>query len=773
MARAHPGGVAWTQRDSQAARVSGLRTAAFAIAFGAACCVGALRGVNRAAAQDAGLTSASEQAGASEQPVVPASLVALVRAAKHEEALAALAALPEAQRASSPLRYLRGRLLERLGRAGEAADALATLGGLPDAVAKDAARRRAVLLAQAGNCADARPLLAALPSPTVAVHVQRAVCARAAGDRAAAITAQRAAARAAGERAFAEHFQLAALLADAAQRAEAARVLRALVVARPDHPKESLARARLAALEGTGTTARLDAAERVARAEQFSRAHQHERALAELEGVRVRGGRGAAARGLRARLLHVRGMALYGTRARYPEAARVLAQAAALGGATATTDAFHAARALARSDDDAGAIRAYSQLVRAHPDAPEAPEAEYLAGLLALRSGARDGVARLERFVRGPRAVRAPDEVRAARAELAFAQFDAGRFAEARAAFAAYAASGTGGLVRGRGLYWAGRAAERANDPTAAVAHYRAALAAEALHWYALLARARLEALGKDVGPPVPASPSPNIPSAAAPLALPPAPALYLALGLDDDALALVRRDEDALRRAAPAGRELEALSALYLRLGDAARAHRLVAQRAVLTLAPDADDAWLWAAAYPRPWAESVAAAERAETLPDDYLYAIMRQESGYDPDAVSYADAIGLLQMLPSTGRRIAERIGLAPFDRARLFEPETNIRLSAAYHASLLRAFGEQWPLAIAAYNAGGPRVRRWLRTIPDDDLARFVERIPVDQTRNYVRRVITHLARYRYLSDPARGWPFALPATLDRTRVGEER
>jgi soluble lytic murein transglycosylase len=127
----------------------------------------------------------------------------------------------------------------------------------------------------------------------------------------------------------------------------------------------------------------------------------------------------------------------------------------------------------------------------------------------------------------------------------------------------------------------------------------------------------------------------------------------------------------------------------------------------------------------------------------------------------------------MLPSTGRRVAERIGLAPFDRARLFDPETNIRLSAAYHASLLRAFGEQWPLAIAAYNAGGPRVRRWLRTIPDDDLARFVERIPVDQTRNYVRRVITHLARYRYLRDPARGWPFALPATIDRARVGEER
>jgi soluble lytic murein transglycosylase len=756
--------------------VAGIRAFAGATIVGIACAVAVMRGESRAHAQelrDAGLQTPAPSTGTDEPSVVPAPLAALVRAARHDEALATLDALPSAQRETSPLRYLRGRLLERLGRAGEAADALAQTEGLPDAVAKDAARRRAVLLAQAGRCAEARPLLAALPAPTAAVHAQRAVCARAAGDRAAAVAAQRAAAQAAGPRAFHEPFQLAVLLAEAGQRAEASRVLRALVLARPDHPKDAVARARLAALERTGATARLDAAEHVARAEQLSRAHQHERALAELEGVRAAGGRGAASRSLRARLLHVRGMALYGTRARYPEAARALAQAASLGGPTAVADAFHAARALARSDDDAGAIRAYTQLVRAHPDAREAAEAEYLAGLLALRTGAPDGVARLERFVRGPRATRAPDEARAARAELAFAQLDAGRFAEARTAFAAYAASGTGGLVRGRGLYWAGRAAERVGDRAGAVAHYRDALSAEALHWYAQLARARLEALGEDAGPPVPATPSPTIPPVLPPLALPPAAAFYAALGLDDDARATLRRDEDALRRTATAGRDLEALSAAYLRLGDAARAHRLVASRAVLDRTPSAADAWLWEAAYPRPWAEAVTHAARAESLPDDYLYAIMRQESGYDPDAVSYADAIGLLQMLPSTGRRVAERIGLAPFDRARLFDPETNIRLSAAYHASLLRAFGEQWPLAIAAYNAGGPRVRRWLRTIPDDDLARFVERIPVDQTRNYVRRVITHLARYRYLRDPARGWPFALPATIDRARVGEER
>lgn len=701
------------------------------------------------------------------------ALRTLVEAHRDADALAALDAQPPALRVEPRMQYLRARLLERLGRAGEAADALTDTAALPDFARRDAARRRALMLARAGRCPEAAPLLEALPGDVASVLTQRAACAEAAGDVARAITEQRGAARAAGAGAFSERLQLAVLLVTGGQRAEAARELRALALARPDHAKDELVRARLAELDGTGAVPRFTLAERLARAEKLSRARQHERALVELDAGPAPTGRSAAARASRARYLHLRGMALYGTRARYPEAARALGEAARLGGATATVDAFHAARALARSDQDAAAIRAYTQLVRAHPDAPEAAEAEYLAGLLALRSGARDGVARLERFLRGRRAARGPEYARAARAELAFAKLDAGRFAQAREGFAAYAELGTGGLVRGRGQYWAGRAAEAAHQRAAAIAHYRSAIAAEALHWYALLARARLEALGEDVGAPLP--PAPSDVATAPPLAppsLPDAAVFYAALGLREDALAALRREEDVVRRAAPSGRELEALASAYLALGDAARAYHLVAPRATLSRAPGAADAWLWAAAYPRPYEDAVLAATSERALPDDYLYAIMRQESGYDPDVVSYADAIGLLQLLPSTASRVAERIGLRPFDRARLFEPETNVRLSAAYHATLLRAFGDQWPLAIAAYNAGGPRVRRWLRSIGDDDLARFVERIPVDQTRNYVRRVITHLARYRYLRDPARGWPFALPATVDRARVGDE-
>ena len=702
----------------------------------------------------------------------------LVTQRRDGEALAALEALAPSTRTEPRYVYLRGRLLERLGRLGEAAEAFRDATPLPAAAQRDAARRRALCLARAGRCAEATPLLDALRDEVASVFAQRAACALASGHVDRAIAAQHAAVRTAGNESFAERLQLVQLLSAGARRTEAAHELRELALARPDHAKDDVVRARLAELDGTSTV-RFSNVERLVRAEHLSAARQHERALLELDAVRAPNGRTPAARALRTRYLHLRGMALYGTRSRYPEAAQALAEAARLGegarpSSTLTADAFHAARALARADNDAAAVRAYTQLVRAHPDAPEAAEAEYLAAVLAMRMGARDGAARMERFVRGDRAARAPEFARAGKAELAFRKFDAGRFADAREAFAAYAESGTGGLVRGRGAYWAGRSAERANQRAAAIAHYRAAIAAETLHWYALLARARLEALGEPVGEPVPPAPSNEASPAPLPaVTLPEAATFYAALGLREEALAALRRDEDVVRRAAPSGRELEALATAYHQLGDDSRAYRLVASGATLSHVPTEANAWLWAAAYPRPYDEAVRAATAERALPDDYLYAIMRQESAYDPNAVSYADAIGLLQLVPATARRIAENIGIRPFDRARIFEPETNIRLSAAYHASLLRAFGDQWPLAIAAYNAGGPRVRRWLSSIHDDDLARFVERIPVDQTRNYLRRVISHIARYQYLRDPSRGWPFALPATVDRTRITDER
>jgi soluble lytic murein transglycosylase len=126
----------------------------------------------------------------------------------------------------------------------------------------------------------------------------------------------------------------------------------------------------------------------------------------------------------------------------------------------------------------------------------------------------------------------------------------------------------------------------------------------------------------------------------------------------------------------------------------------------------------------------------------------AVARQESVFVPTARSPAGAVGLLQLVPGTARRHALALGLGP--RPELTDPELNLLLGARELAALLDRFGAVEP-ALAAYNAGEARARRWWRAWPER--RRFVEAIPIPETYTYVRRVV-HLAEaYRVVyADP---------------------
>ena len=136
------------------------------------------------------------------------------------------------------------------------------------------------------------------------------------------------------------------------------------------------------------------------------------------------------------------------------------------------------------------------------------------------------------------------------------------------------------------------------------------------------------------------------------------------------------------------------------------------------------------------------------------------MRKESGFNPHDVSYADARGLLQMIPPTSAQVAAKIG-EPFFPDQLYEPEVNIRLGALYIGSLYTKFGHEVPLTAGAYNAGPRMMTRWCdrtRKHPTDE---FVELIAFPQTREYVKRVTSIYAKYRYLYGPT---PYEIPLTL---------
>ncbi len=147
----------------------------------------------------------------------------------------------------------------------------------------------------------------------------------------------------------------------------------------------------------------------------------------------------------------------------------------------------------------------------------------------------------------------------------------------------------------------------------------------------------------------------------------------------------------------------------------------------------------------YPRPFSDVVSRAAKVAQLPQDWILAVMRQESLFRKDAVSRADARGLMQMVPSTASAVARRWHLASPGRDGLFDPSIAVPLGAAHLRELLDRYGEQLTLSLAAYDAGPAAVARWLPSKPmDADV--WIENIPYNETRGYVEHIAEHIVAY---------------------------
>ena len=172
---------------------------------------------------------------------------------------------------------------------------------------------------------------------------------------------------------------------------------------------------------------------------------------------------------------------------------------------------------------------------------------------------------------------------------------------------------------------------------------------------------------------------------------------------------------------------------------------------QAIATLAQtgDFDDLHL---RYPRPYAAAVAEASRLTRLPQDWILAVMRQESLFRRDALSHADARGVMQMLPATATAVAKRWRLPPPAPGELFDPPVAIPLGAAHLRDLLDGYDGEFALTLAAYNAGRAAVGRWQpRRGMDADV--WIENIPYNETRGYVQHILEHVVAYEWLQDAA--------------------
>ena len=298
-----------------------------------------------------------------------------------------------------------------------------------------------------------------------------------------------------------------------------------------------------------------------------------------------------------------------------------------------------------------------------------------------------------------------------------------------------------------RWRYWAGRAAEQLDDREAARAHYAAVIPTD--NWYAALSAARL---GQRFTP----------------------------------TLTLIARDEVELARVAAAPGMVRARELVLCDMQSEANLEWRTAfdelTAAQQVQAVRLASGWGWhlqaiaAAArlglfndyellYPRPFDAEVRRGAEMTGLPQSLIYAVIRQESLYRADAASSANALGLMQLLPSTAKTTARRAGLPAPSPASLLQPSVNVPLGSSFLNYLLHRADGQWPLAIAGYNAGPAAARRWLAPSPvETDV--WVENIPFNETRAYVQRVHWHTLVFEWLTDRK---PRDLSAWLGKVRA----
>jgi soluble lytic murein transglycosylase len=677
-------------------------------------------------------------------PALSATLTRAVDAVRRDDwsqARAVILALPAHEQSSREARYILARAQLALDAPAQALTPLEGLEELVPALADDIARLRAQALAKIGRHADARAAYEALYRRTGEERdrAHAAIEALADGDVAAAAAVMRRwadDAPAGVDRARA--WRLAGqCLESANDPAAAARAWRRILVHEPDSSYGTEAQSALARLQ-----APLSRAEALDRARALNERARYQTTIDELTAL------GPSTGPDEWRRLHLLGRAYFGARNRYSDASATLAQAAAHEANTERDeDAFLAARALARADRDDEAIAAYDRVAQS-VRGRWGHEAAFRAAWLVARQGRTDvAIARYRDFL-ASRSDAQPSQRAEAAWELGWSLFNARRYPEAAVALAQAAELAQKSLEKGRGRYWAGLAHARAGDAESAERAWRQLIRERPLTYYALLAEARLRERGTTVDPP----PLPAERRASLEVRMP-AQVLWLrALGFDREASARIAAREASIRAGIARERADEALALAYLSLGYAQRAYAIAQRHGdALDQPPTEATRWVWDCAYPRPHAAAVEAAEDSNGLPRHYLFAIMRQESAFNPHDVSSARAIGLLQMIPPTTRRVARELGIE-FREEMLFDPAYNIRVGGHYIGKLFAQYQGVLPRAIGAYNAGPGAMGRWVRERAALELDAFTEAIPFDETRTYVRRVLQNLARYRYLYGP---------------------
>jgi soluble lytic murein transglycosylase len=306
-------------------------------------------------------------------------------------------------------------------------------------------------------------------------------------------------------------------------------------------------------------------------------------------------------------------------------------------------------------------------------------------------------------------------------------------------------------------LYWRGRELEeQEHDSARAKSYYTALTTAYRNYYFALEAKKRLPALAGVTAEPVailagihahvPAHLTDSIPEDDIHVVK---ARILVNAGLNEYIAPELREASDSAEWAGYA----EAL--LYSTAGETFHALQIMKRNTPSYYAVPIESIprTYWDILFPKPYWSAIRDNSQRNNLDPYLVVSLMRQESEFNPGVISYANAYGLMQLLPSVGRAMAKKDGARHFTDTELLNPATNIQLGTLYLRQTMDKFNNTVEFTLAAYNAGDDRVIEWNAEGHFRDIPEFVESIPFTQTREYVQAIVRNAAMYRRLDGVA--------------------
>jgi len=351
--------------------------------------------------------------------------------------------------------------------------------------------------------------------------------------------------------------------------------------------------------------------------------------------------------------------------------------------------------------------------------------------------------------------------------ELGWIQYRRSEWEAARNTFSGMAGSFKGTSLGEKAIFWQAKCCNKIGDNNQAIQLYKNIINLNSFSYYTFASRKNLEELQEQVQiQQINTSAYPHNPEIAKII-----PDVYKNLEIDGsekhENINHIEKAKELLQLElyTSASLEIEAgstelekdsvkileVSTLYLLAKDYISSQKLISKY-YSTLKSDLSSPYkdyFYYLSYPYGYKDYVDYYSTQNNIDPLFTLAVIREESRFQPDIGSFAGALGLMQIIPSTGQGIANQIGISDFDSSMLLNPETNIKMGTFYLRQQLNSFSENKFYTCGAYNGGPGNMSKWIAGRGNKDIDEFIENIPYDETRNYIKKVMGSYYFYQIL------------------------